>query len=79
MYNRLSVKTMSTKQVARLAGVHWMTLYRWVEQGKVRPSIIIKLNGSVLRRWTAGDLEKVRKYKQKNYRKGRGKKPKSKG
>jgi hypothetical protein len=56
-----------------------MTLYRWVEQGKVRPSIIIKLNGSVLRRWTAGDLEKVRKYKQKNYRKGRGKKPKSKG
>jgi predicted site-specific integrase-resolvase len=75
MYNRLSTITMSTKQVAKLVGIHWMTLYRWLAQGKVRPSIAIKLKGSVLHRWTAGDVDRVRKYKQKNYRKGRGRKP----
>jgi hypothetical protein len=52
-----------------------MTLYRWLRQGKVRPSIAIKLNGKVLHRWTVGDVDRVRRYKQKNYRKGRGRKP----
>jgi excisionase family DNA binding protein len=75
MHNQLSIKTMSTKEVARLAGIHWMTLYRWLKQGKVRPSIAIKLKGRTLHRWTAEDVERVRQYKQKNYRKGRGRKP----
>jgi hypothetical protein len=31
-----------------------------------------------VRLWTDADVEKVRKYKQENYRKGRGRKPKPK-
>lgn len=51
-----------------------MTLYRWLDQGKVRPSVVLKLDGRTLHRWTSKDVEQVRKYKQENYRKGRGRK-----
>jgi excisionase family DNA binding protein len=74
MYNQLSIKTMSTKQVAKLVGVHWMTLYRWLSEKKVRPSVMVRLNGRVIHRWTAEDVSRVRKYKLANYRKGRGRK-----
>ncbi len=72
-------RTYSTVRVAKLVGIHWMTLYRWLGEGKVRPSVVVLLNGRrVIRRWTDRDVEKVRKYKAKFYRKGRGRKPKSK-
>jgi predicted site-specific integrase-resolvase len=70
------MKTYSTKETARLTGVHYITLQRWVSQGKVRPSQKIRQDGFTLWRWTEWDLKRVRKYKQENYRKGRGRKPK---
>jgi len=77
MYNPFSMKTHSTKRVAQLVGIHWMTLYRWLEQGKVRPSIVVPLNGRSIRRWTDRDVERVKKFKAANYRKGRGRKKKA--
>jgi hypothetical protein len=72
------LRTYSTKQVATLVGVHWVTLHRWVAAGKVRPSQRIPLNGAVLSRWTDADVKRVQKYKIANYCKGRGRKKKVK-
>ena len=70
------MKTYSTKQVAKLAGIHRITLYKWMAAGKVRASESIRMNGHRLWRWTDADVERIREYKLKNYRKGRGRKPK---
>jgi predicted site-specific integrase-resolvase len=72
------MKTYSTKQVAKVIGIHWVTLRRWLANRRIRPSQGIRLNGSTLWRWTDRDVERVRKYKEANYRKGRGRKPKPK-
>ncbi len=68
----------STKQAARLVGIHWGTLQRWVVTGNVRPSQIIKANGQKYWLWTDRDVGRVRKFKEKSYWKGRGRKPKAK-
>lgn len=72
------MRTHSTKEAAKLAGIHYITLQKWVGDGKVRPSQHIRQNGFTLWRWTDADVERVRKYKLENYRKGRGRKPKPK-
>jgi hypothetical protein len=38
----------------------------------------VKQVGQEIRIWTDRDVERVRKYKEENYRKGRGRKPKRK-
>ena len=58
--------------------MHFITLQRWVSDGKVRPSQQIKQNRFTLWRWTDSDVEKVFEYKRKHYRKGRGRKRKLK-
>ena len=72
------MKTYSTKQAAKLARIHSVTLYRWISAGKVRASQAIPLNGKKLWRWTQADVEKVRKYKAAHYWEGRGAKKKAK-
>lgn len=71
-------KTYSTKEVARKVGVHWVTLHKWIAAGKIRPSAQIGMNGGKHWRWTDADIARVGKYKSENYRKGRGRKRKSK-
>lgn len=70
------MKTYSTKQAARLAGIHWITLHRWVTDGKVGPSQAIPINGRKYWRWTVRDVKTVREHKAAHYRKGRGRKKK---
>jgi predicted site-specific integrase-resolvase len=72
------MKTYSTKQAAAKAEIHWVTLHRWLARGSVRASDSIRMNGTKLWRWTESDVEKIKKYKQENYRKGRGRKAKAK-
>ena len=76
------MRTYSTKQAARRAGIHWVTLHRWLAdknvRAKIRPSVAVRMNGTTLWRWTKADVERVRKYKAGHYRKGRGRKPKRK-
>lgn len=72
------MKTFSTTQVARMIGIHPVTFRRWVVDRKVRASVAVPMDGRTLWRWTQADVERVRKYKQENYRKGRGRKPKPK-
>lgn len=66
------MKTYSTKQAARRAGIHWVTLHRWLAAGAVRPSVAIRTNGSTFYRWTPADVARLRKHKAAHYRKGRG-------
>lgn len=71
------MQTYSTEQAAKLAGIHWTTLHQWLHAGKVRPSHSLAMTGRTLWRWTSKDVERVRRYKAANYRKGRGRRKKS--
>ena len=70
------MKTYSTKEAARKAGVHWITLHRWMVKGKVQPSQQIGMNGGKHWRWTERDIEKIRKHKAKHFREGQGRRKK---
>ena len=61
-----------------MVGVGRATLERWLLAGKVPEPHRIKNGGVNFRIWTDRDVERVRKYKEKFYRKGRGRKPKAK-
>ena len=69
-------KTYSTKEAARQAGIHWVTLLRWQTDGKVSASEELGMNGGKHWRWTARDIEKIKKYKRHNFRKGQGRRSK---
>jgi hypothetical protein len=55
-----------------------VTLERWLASGKIRSPKNIRYGRNEFRNWTAVDVERVRKFKAANYRKGRGRKPKPK-
>lgn len=68
--------TLSTPQVAKLVGVHAVTLERWLASGKVATPKRLTVGERVVRLWSGRDVARVRKYKLENYRKGRGRKAK---
>jgi predicted site-specific integrase-resolvase len=70
----IAMRTYSTKQAAEKAEISRVTLERWLLAGKVRAPQFIQFNGEKHWRWTDRDVERVRKYKAANYRKGRGRK-----
>ena len=69
---------LSTHNVVKKVGISRATLERWLASGKLKGPKTVRFGKSEFRSWTASDVERVRKYKQENYRKGRGRKPKSK-
>ena len=71
------MKDYTVKQAAKLLGVDPQTLFRWIWNGKVRPSLAIPMNGRKLYRFSDDDVERVRRYKSAHYWEGRGgRKPK---
>ena len=57
-------KTYSTAQAARKIGVGFRTLNRWLDRGKIRPSVAVPMGGGrTLWRWTDADIAKGRKVK----------------
>jgi excisionase family DNA binding protein len=64
----------STPEAAKRCGVHHITLQRWVSSGKLKSPKKTRIGGVIVRLWTEADLERVRKFKKENYRKGRGRK-----
>ena len=57
-------KTHSTAQAARKIGVGFRTLNRWLDLGKIRPSLAVPIGGGrTLWRWTDADIAKGRKVK----------------
>ena len=69
---------LSTAEVAKKAGIDRATLERWLASGKVARPKSLRIGQKLFRNWTDADVERVRKFKQKNYRKGRGRKPRPK-
>lgn len=63
----------STEQVARQLGIGHSTLELWIQQGKVKPKTV-RIGKRAYRLWTEGEIRKVRRVKEKTYRKGRGRK-----
>ncbi len=70
------MKTYSTKEAARQAAIHWVTLLRWLAAGKVAASEEIGMNGGKHWRWTSKDISKIRKYKKQHFREGQGRRSK---
>ncbi len=69
-------KTYSTKEAARQAKIHWVTLFRWQTDGKVSASEEIGMNGGKHWRWTAKDIAKIKDYKREHFREGQGRRKK---
>jgi len=69
---------MSTEEVARRVGINRVTLERWLAGDKVSAPKTIMYGRNKFRDWTEKDVERLKKYKQQNYRKGRGRKAKPK-
>jgi predicted site-specific integrase-resolvase len=69
---------LSTHDVARKVGINRVTLERWFSSGKLKAPKTIRFGKNEFRDWTVADVDRVQKYKQDNYRKGRGRKPKPK-
>lgn len=69
----------STPQVADIVGIHLITLERWLSSGKVESPKKVRAGNRSYRLWTQRDIERLKQYKAKYYRKGRGRKKKSKG
>jgi DNA-binding transcriptional MerR regulator len=70
--------TYSTSEAAKKCGLHHITLQRWVTAGKIAAPKKTRIGGVIVRLWNDADIERVKKYKQENYRRGRGRKPKPK-
>lgn len=66
----------STLEVAKLVKVSSRTLERWLVEGKIPSPKMLRIGEKQFRKWTKKDVAKIRKYKAKNYRKGRGRKKK---
>ena len=63
-----------TAQVAAMIGVSKNTLLNWLYSGKI-PEPRRRLEAGVeVRLWNDRDANRVEKYKEQNYRKGRGRK-----
>lgn len=67
---------LSTEDVANLVGVGRGTLERWLREGKVPRPRPLRVGRKVFRMWTNRDIKRVKLYKEKAYRKGRGRKKK---
>src|SRR6266853_5724677 len=56
------IKTVSTEQAAKSAGISRISLARWLAAGRIRPSIAIPMGGKkTLWRWTRGDINRVKR------------------
>lgn len=67
---------LSTEEVARAVGVSRVTLERWLASGQVPAPKPLRVGKNIFRNWTSRDIERVKRYKEKFYRKGRGRKKK---
>ena len=67
---------LSTNEVAKLVGIGRGTLERWLGEGKVPRPKPLRVGDKIFRLWTNRDIERVKRYKAKFYRKGRRRKKK---
>jgi DNA-binding transcriptional MerR regulator len=69
------MKSLTTREAAKAAGVSRATLQAWIAAGMRAPTTKL-VEGKATRLWSAADLKRLRSFKERFYRKGRGRKPK---
>ena len=67
---------LTTAEAAKRAGIHQVTLQKWIAAGKVIAPKPILIGAVGYRLWSAKDVAALLKVKQAIYRKGRGRKKK---
>ena len=68
------MKELSNSEVARQAGVHPVTLERWLATGELPWPKVLVMGCRVVRLWKEADIERIRRYKAKNGAKTRSRK-----
>ena len=68
------MKPHATHEVANIVGIGKTTLLTWLREGRIAEPKRMSLGGVEVRLWTDRDIERVRKYKEQHFRKGRGRK-----
>ncbi len=63
---------LSITQVAEKSDTPLRTLRRWMAQGKVRASTVLRQGNHQVHLWSAADVQKVRRYKAEHFGEGRG-------
>jgi len=51
----------STREAARMLGLDWRTIQRYIAAGKIPVPPLERVGGGKFRIWTEGDIDKVRK------------------
>jgi predicted site-specific integrase-resolvase len=69
---------LTTRQAAEAAGIGLTTLNEWMAAGKVKAPKPVLRGALGMRLWGERDIERLRAVKAKIYRKGRGRKKKTK-
>jgi len=73
------MKSYTTEEAARAAGISRATLQAWIAAGKIKAPDVQLVAGKAVRLWNAGDLARLDAVKAQIYRKGRGRKAKRRG
>jgi predicted site-specific integrase-resolvase len=71
-------KRLTTAGAAQKAGIARHTLQRWIRIGRVRAPKPVVREGRAVRLWSPADVDRLRKVKTATYRRGRGRKKKTK-
>ena len=68
---------LTTAEAAKRAGIHQVTLQKWIAAGKLKAPKPTLIGAVGYRLWSAKDVAALLKVKQAIYRKGRGRKKKN--
>jgi hypothetical protein len=68
---------LTTAEAAKRAGIHQVTLQKWIAAGRLMAPDAILIGAVGYRLWSAKDVALLLKVKDASYRKGRGRKKKS--
>ncbi len=74
----MSPKLYTTKEAAAVVGITRATVQAWIAAKKIRPPKVTVVGKVTARMWRKSDIAKLQLTKQEIYRKGRGRKAKSK-
>ena len=67
----------TTAEAAKRAGIHQITLQKWIAAGRVKAPKATLIGAVGYRLWSSKDVAELLRVKEASYRKGRGRKKKS--
>ena len=71
-------RRLTTAEAARAVGTTRVTVQKWIRAGRVKAPEVTLLDGHSVRFWSRADVRALQLVKDKTYRRGRGRKKKTK-